>query len=129
MRSVAGRHEANVRGEVEEKPFTSSLSICPEACFRKGWGARGVTPPLLQPRPISVTIFGFPLSSVPDPWHFGTDPDPRLSISDYRIRNPDPALFVGDEASRCFKLFDFYFLNVHLHHFSHIKSYKEVTKQ
>jgi hypothetical protein len=23
--------------EVEEKPFTSSLNICPEDCYRKGW--------------------------------------------------------------------------------------------
>ncbi len=26
------------------------------------------------------------LNSVPDPWHFGTDPDPRISTSDQRIR-------------------------------------------
>jgi hypothetical protein len=26
--------------EVEEKPFTSSSSICPEACFRKRWGGQ-----------------------------------------------------------------------------------------
>jgi hypothetical protein len=32
---------------------------------------------------------------VPDPWHyFGTDTDPRIRISEERIR--DPALFVGD---------------------------------
>jgi hypothetical protein len=24
--------------QMEEKPFTSSLNYCPEACFRKGWG-------------------------------------------------------------------------------------------
>ncbi len=26
--------------EVEEKPFTSSLVFCPEACCRKGYGHR-----------------------------------------------------------------------------------------
>jgi hypothetical protein len=31
--------------EVEEKPFTSSLNISPEACCSKGVGAGGVTPP------------------------------------------------------------------------------------
>ncbi len=33
--------------------------------------------------------------SVPDPWHFGVDPDPDFFIPDqgvkkHRIRNPDP---------------------------------------
>jgi hypothetical protein len=43
-----------------------------------------------------------PYSSVGDPCHFGTDPDPR----------------------KFFKLFLFitYFLKLHLHHFSNIKS-------
>jgi hypothetical protein len=32
--------------EVEEKPFTSSLTICPEAFCRNGWGGRSNTSPL-----------------------------------------------------------------------------------
>ncbi len=38
--------------------------------------------------------------SVPDPWHFGVDPDPRIHASDQwiriRILDPDPAIFVTD---------------------------------
>jgi hypothetical protein len=55
--------------------------------------------------------------------HFGVDPD------------PDPAIFVIDlqGANKKLILFlsfsDYYFLKVHLHHFSKIKSPKEVTKQ
>jgi hypothetical protein len=30
--------------DVEEKPLTSSLNICPEACCGKGWWRSGVTP-------------------------------------------------------------------------------------
>ncbi len=41
-------------------------------------------------------------SSVPDPWHFGVDPDldPRIHASNLwiriRIPDPDPAVFVID---------------------------------
>ncbi len=57
-------------------------------------------------------------TSVPDPWHSGVDPD------------PDPAIFVIDlqDASKKLILHNFsayYFLKVHLHHFSKIKSQKE----
>ncbi len=48
-------------------------------------------------------------ASVPDPWHFSTDPDPR-------IRPTDILSFFAD-----------YFMKVHLHHSSRIKSPKEVT--
>jgi hypothetical protein len=49
--------------------------------------------------------------------------------------DPDPAIFVIDLQDANKKLFKkksfsaYYFLNVHLHHFSKIKSPKEVTKQ
>jgi hypothetical protein len=48
--------------------------------------------------------------------------------------DPDPAIFVTDlqdaNTTNFFKSFSaHYFLKVHLHHFSKIKSQKEVTKQ
>ncbi len=76
-------------------------------------------------------------SSVPDPWHFGVDPDPdpQIHASDkwIRIRNldPDPAIFVIGLQDASKKLFfntifsAYYFLKVHLHHFPKIKSQKE----
>jgi hypothetical protein len=63
------------------------------------------------------------------------DPDPRIHASDYwiRILDPDPAIFVIDlqDANRKPILKEsfsaYYFLKVRLHHFSKIKSPKEVT--
>jgi hypothetical protein len=48
--------------------------------------------------------------------------------------DPDPAIFVLDLQDANKKLFEksfsaYYFLKVHLHHLSNIKSHKEVTKQ
>jgi hypothetical protein len=49
--------------------------------------------------------------------------------------DPDPAIFVIDiqDANKKLIFFEsssaYYFLKVHLHHFSKIKSAKEVTKQ
>jgi hypothetical protein len=44
--------------------------------------------------------------------------------------DPDPAIFVSDLQDVNKKLFfAYYLLKVHLHHFSKIKSHKEVTKQ
>jgi hypothetical protein len=34
------------------------------------------------------------LTSVPDPWHFESDPDPCIGKLDYNL-DPDPALFVS----------------------------------
>ncbi len=72
-------------------------------------------------------------SSVPDPWHFATDPNPNLWLTD---PDTDPALFFSDlqDANKNnfnFNfLFAFYFMKVHLHHSSKIcRSQKEVTKQ
>ncbi len=61
-------------------------------------------------------------TSVADPWHFGTDPD------------PDPAIFAIDLQEANKKLFfssfsPYYFLKLQLHNFSKIKDHKEVTKQ
>ncbi len=76
-------------------------------------------------------------SSVADPWHFGVDPDPdpRIHASDWwiriRILDPDPAIFVidlQDASKKTIFLHNFsayYFLKLHLHHFSKIKSQKE----
>jgi hypothetical protein len=56
------------------------------------------------------------------------DPDPRIHASD-----PDPPIFVTDlhEAKKQIKksFSAYYFLKVHLYHFSKIKSQKEVAKQ
>ena len=61
----------------------------------------------------------------PDPY---SDPDPDV--------DPDPAIFVIDLQDTIKKLifvkksfFAHYFLKVHSHHFSKIKSPKEITKQ
>jgi hypothetical protein len=45
--------------------------------------------------------------------------------------DPDPATFVIDlqDANKKLIFSAYYFLNVHLHHLSKIKSPKEVTKQ
>ncbi len=74
------------------------------------------------------------LTSVADPWNFCADPDPRIHTPDYWIMDPDPAIVFGDLQNVnkiCFfQIFvAFYFLKVHLHRFSKIKSHKEVTKQ
>ncbi len=47
------------------------------------------------------------------------DPDPAPA--------PDPAVFVNDLQDAVFSAF--YFLKVHLHYLSEIKSHKEATKQ
>jgi hypothetical protein len=60
------------------------------------------------------------------------DPDPGIHASDQwiRILDPDPAIFVIDLQDASKKLIfntifsDYYFLKLHLHHFSKIKSQK-----
>jgi hypothetical protein len=46
---------------------------------------------------------------------------------------PDPAIFVSDlkmaTKNYFFPSFAYFFLKLHLHHFSNIKSHKEFTKQ
>ncbi len=109
----------------------------------------------------------FLIASVPDPWHFGVDPDldtdinlniffplflitrvpdPWHFVVWIRIRgsmpltngsgsgfDPDPVIFVIDLQDKKLiftKRFCAYnYLKVHLHHFSKIKSPKEVAKQ
>ncbi len=82
-------------------------------------------------------------SNVWDPWHFGMDPnadlypqirlwlmyldvDPDLALDP----DPDPVFFVIDlqDANKKTFFYCFFFLNVHLHHFSKIKSHNKVTK-
>jgi hypothetical protein len=53
--------------------------------------------------------------------------DPCLGLMDPDA-DPDPALFVIDFQDVNKKQM-YYFLKVHLHHFSNIKSQKKVTKQ
>jgi hypothetical protein len=60
------------------------------------------------------------------------EPDPRIQIME---PDPDPATFVIDIQDANKKLIfllsfsAYFFLKVHLHHFSKMKSQKEVTKQ
>ncbi len=56
--------------------------------------------------------------SVSDPWHFSTDPDRGIFVSDLQ-----------DDRKKFSKLFfAFYFWKLHLYYFLKIKSHKEVTK-
>ncbi len=57
--------------------------------------------------------------SVPNLWHFDSDPDPHLWLTD-----PDHALFVS-----FYSLFANNFSKTHLHHSSKIKGQTDVTKQ
>ncbi len=84
-------------------------------------------PPVHQNLPFLQVKF-----SVGDPSHFRTDPDPRI----HTIPDPDPAIFVSDLQGWQLKklifllsFFVYYFLRLHLHNFSKIKSHKEVPKQ
>ncbi len=58
--------------------------------------------------------------SAADPWHFGVDPDPSIFIID--LQDANKIFFF-------FKFFCILLLKVLLHHFSKVKSQKEVTKQ
>jgi hypothetical protein len=58
--------------------------------------------------------------------------DPYLCLMDLGPNSdPDPAIFVSDlqDINKKLLFFTYYFLKVYLHHFSKIKSHKEVTKQ
>ncbi len=65
------------------------------------------------------------------------DLDPRIYASDSDKgpdADPDPPIFINDLQNANKKLIKksfsaYYFLKVHLHHFSKIKSRKEATKQ
>jgi hypothetical protein len=76
----------------------------------------------------SFSLLHFP--GVPDPWQFGTDPDPRIRTVPYLWLTdlaPDPALFVCDlqDDNKEYKsYFAYYFLKVHLHYSSKIISQK-----
>jgi hypothetical protein len=71
-------------------------------------------------------------TSVADPCHFGVDPNPRIHASDkwIRILLFSSLTFKRPTRTNFKKSFSaYYFMKVHLHHFSKIKSQKEVTKQ
>jgi hypothetical protein len=64
-------------------------------------------------------------------WYGSGFADPYLLLMDPDV---NPAFFVSDlqDVNNYFflsKFFAYYFLKVHLRHFSRIKSHKEVTKQ
>jgi hypothetical protein len=66
------------------------------------------------------------VASIPDPLHFGEDPDPDpgnliLQFSSMTFRTPTK--------TNKKKFSAYFFLKLHLHHFSKIKSPKEVAKQ
>ncbi len=91
------------------------------------------------------------IGSVPDPWHFGMDPnadaDPRNLSYDQRIRlrlrirfRMQIQLQILLFSSVTFKIptknnffsprfYAYSFLKLHLHHYSKMKSHKEVTEQ
>ncbi len=90
--------------------FIDNLRI--HSCFqRKG---------LLRRSPITVPTVFFP--RIPDPWHFGTDPLIR-PFSSVTFKMSRKIIFFS-----LFCLLGRYFLELHLHHSSKIKSHKEVTK-
>jgi hypothetical protein len=60
--------------------------------------------------------------NVPDPGHFGVDPDPDPAIFGIDLQDANKKLILKKVSAH-------YFLKVHLHHFSKIKSPKEITKQ
>jgi hypothetical protein len=68
--------------------------------------------------------------SVGDPGHFGTDPDPRIHISDkrIRIRRPPVTFKMASKNYFCTNFFVYYFLKLHLHNFSKIKSRSHKTE-
>ncbi len=66
---------------------------------------------------LGVHKSGFLCSSVADPWQFGLDPDPAIFVIDLRDINKKQ-IFVKN-------VYAYYFLKVHLHNFSKIKSLKE----
>ncbi len=73
-------------------------------------------------------------SSVPDPWHFVVDPDPRIHASDWWIRMRillfSSFTFKTPTKNNFKESFSaYYFSKVHLHYFSKIKSPKKITKQ
>ena len=80
-----------------------------------------------------------PPASVGDPWHFGTDPDPGIPISDLRIQIRPRILLFSSVTFKTptrklyFKSFFAYYLPVLLEgtftSFFKDKSHKEVTKQ
>jgi hypothetical protein len=72
------------------------------------------------------------VSSVVDPWHFRTDPDQRIRASDQWIRIRIllfSCLTFKTPTKNYFYIWVFclLLLKVNLHHFSKIKSHKEVT--
>jgi hypothetical protein len=74
-------------------------------------------------------------SSIADPCYFGVDTDQRIHASDYWIRIRmrvrillfSSLTFKIPTKNSFFSFSAYYFLNVHLHHFSKIKNQKKVT--
>jgi hypothetical protein len=81
---------------------------------------------VLQQEFLKASRFGSTKNcSVVDPWHFGTDPDQRIRVSDKWIR----ILLFSSLTFKTQNFSAYYFLKLHLHHLSKTKSHKEVTKQ
>ncbi len=75
-------------------------------------------------------------TSVVDPWHFCTNPYPRIRASANGSGSGSGSCYFRPWPSKrqqkkffCLLGTGTYFLKIHLHHFSNIKSNKEVTKQ
>jgi hypothetical protein len=78
----------------------------------------------LGPSPSENSILS---GSVPDPYHFGPDPDLRIRTAD---PDPDPAILVSDlqDAKKINFLAFFEGTSLHLHHSSKLKCHKKVKK-
>jgi hypothetical protein len=66
-----------------------------------------------------------------DPWHFVADPDPWIHASDQWIRILLFSSLTFKTPTLKLAFFAYYFLKayLHFHHFSKIKSHKEITTQ
>ncbi len=100
-------------------------------CDRIGWCCRSFIIAVFLRRCRIPYCIKSAVTSVPDPWHFGVDPDPRIhaptngSGSCHFRHWP----WRRQQKTNLKKKSAYYFLNVYLHHFSKIKSPKEVAKQ
>ncbi len=113
------------------KGFSSVFYVCTSYLKSKKTLAAGLNSCCLSQEGKGVVP-----TRVADPWHFGGSgsgsADPCLWLMD---SDPDPSIFIidlQDTNKKTIKKNSFpayYFLKVLLHHFSKIKSQKEVTKQ
>jgi hypothetical protein len=82
-----------------------------------------------------IILFSFQCCGSMKFWYGSGSVDPYIRLMDPDSdpdADPDPAIFVSnlqDVNKKYQSFFAYYFLKIHLHHFSKINSHKEVTKQ